>query len=59
MLRQYDTSYDLNVLITLRVSRRDYDGRVTAHIRGCEFGKDSKTFWFIYDLRLKLLSDNS
>jgi len=37
MLRQYDTSYDLNVLITLRVSRRDYDGRVTAHFRGIHF----------------------
>ena len=37
MLRQYDTSDDLNVLITLRVSRGDYDGRVTAHIRECKF----------------------
>ena len=33
MLRQYDTSDDLNVLITLRVSRGDYDGRVTIHVR--------------------------
>ena len=33
MLRQYDTLYDLNVLITLRVSRRDYGGEITSYAR--------------------------
>ena len=54
MLRQYDTLYDLNVLITLRVSRRDYGGEITSYARETQ-SLDSNITKNLYNIVIYIL----